>query len=56
MISMREVYADIAFKGFIEVVHRVFKFYKVEMLQKNNHKCPCVLKTSLNKKHLILKF
>jgi len=31
----------------------MFTFYKVEILQKNRHKCPCILKTYLNKKHLI---
>ena len=44
----------LAFKGYRYVVHKVCSnFIRWKCCKKNSHKCPCVLKTSLDKEHII---
>jgi len=44
----------LAFKNFMYVVHKeCSNFIRWKCCKKNSHKCPCILKTSLDKKHLI---
>ncbi|KAF0700352.1 BED-type domain-containing protein, partial [Aphis craccivora] len=44
----------LAFKNFMYVVHKeCLNFIRWKCCKKNSHKCPCILKTSLDKKHLI---
>jgi hypothetical protein len=44
----------LAFNKYMYVVHKeCLNFIRWKCCKKNNHKCPCILKTSVDKKHLI---